>query len=97
LVINKVDLAPHVGASLEVMERDAKRMRGLQRFIFSNLRAGQGIYDIARFIEDRGGLLRLVGCSISKLLNEMGDGAFRRNGFYRNWASSLRFSFKLVL
>ena len=56
LVINKVDLAPHVGASLEVMERDAKRMRGLRPFIFSNLRAGQGVHDIARFIEDKGGL-----------------------------------------
>jgi urease accessory protein len=56
LVINKVDLAPHVGASLEIMERDAKRMRGLRPFIFSNLRAGQGVNDIARFIEDKGGL-----------------------------------------
>ena len=38
------------------MERDAKRMRGLRPFIFSNLRAGQGVNDIARFIEDKGGL-----------------------------------------
>ena len=42
LVINKIDLAPHVGASLEVMERDAKRMRGARPFVFTNLRAGRG-------------------------------------------------------
>ena len=42
LVINKIDLAPHVGASLEVMERDAKRMRGARPFVFTNLRSGQG-------------------------------------------------------
>jgi urease accessory protein len=56
LVINKVDLAPHVGASLQVMERDAKRMRGTRPFVFSNLRGGQGVDEIARFIEVRGGL-----------------------------------------
>jgi urease accessory protein len=56
LVINKVDLAPHVGASLSVMERDAKRMRGTRPFLFSNLRGGQGVDEIARFIEVRGGL-----------------------------------------
>ena len=58
LVINKVDLAPHVGASLEVMERDARRMRGTRPFVFSNLRAGKGVSEIARFIEQRGGLER---------------------------------------
>src|SRR5947207_8234173 len=56
LVINKIDLAPHVGASLQVMERDAKRMRGERPFVFSNLRAGQGLGAIARFSEDKGGL-----------------------------------------
>ena len=56
LVINKVDLAPYVGASLEVMERDAKRMRGPRPFVFANLRSGQGAEEIARFIEERGGL-----------------------------------------
>ena len=56
LVINKIDLAPHVGASLENMERDTKRMRGARPFIFSNLRAGKGVDEIARFIEDKGGL-----------------------------------------
>jgi urease accessory protein len=56
LVINKVDLAPHVGASLEVMERDAKRMRGARPFYFSNLRTGDGVDRITRFIEEKGGL-----------------------------------------
>ena len=56
LVINKIDLAPHVGASLEVMQRDARRMRGERPFVFTNLRAGQGLDPIASFIEERGGL-----------------------------------------
>ena len=56
LVINKTDLAPHVGASLEVMERDAKKMRGARPFVMTNLRAGTGVADIARFIEEKGGL-----------------------------------------
>jgi urease accessory protein len=56
LVINKIDLAPYVGASLEVMERDAKRMRGQRPFVFANLRSGQGVDEIARFIETKGGL-----------------------------------------
>ena len=56
LIINKIDLAPHVGASLEVMERDAKRMRGARPFVFTNLRAGEGVGEIARFIEAKGGL-----------------------------------------
>ena len=56
LVINKVDLAPHVGASLEVMQRDAKKMRGARPFVLSNLRTGDGVETIARFIEDKGGL-----------------------------------------
>ena len=56
LVINKIDLAPHVGASLEVMERDAKRMRGVRPFVFTNLRAGEGVGEIVRFVEDKGGL-----------------------------------------
>ena len=56
LVINKIDLAPHVGASLEVMDRDSKRMRGTRPYLFSNIRAGQGVADIAAFIEREGGL-----------------------------------------
>jgi urease accessory protein len=58
LVINKIDLAPHVGASLEVMERDARRMRGERPFVFTNIRAGSGVAEVAAFIEARGGLRR---------------------------------------
>ncbi|WP_028536311.1 urease accessory protein UreG [Paludibacterium yongneupense] len=54
LVINKIDLAPMVGASLEVMARDAKTMRGERPFVFSNLKVGQGLSDIIGFIEERG-------------------------------------------
>jgi len=54
LVINKIDLAPYVGASLEVMERDAKRMRGERPFVFTNLRAGQGVDDIVEFVRREG-------------------------------------------
>src|SRR5215204_2355833 len=56
LVINKVDLAPHVGASLEVMERETTRMRGARPFVFSNLRTGEGLDKIVRFLEQQGGL-----------------------------------------
>src|SRR6184192_1199586 len=56
LVINKIDLAPFVGASLDVMERDAKKMRGTRPFVFSNLRADEGVDEIIRFIENTGGL-----------------------------------------
>jgi urease accessory protein UreG len=54
LVINKIDLAPLVGASLEVMERDAKKMRVRRPFVFSNLKTGQGLDFIIRFIETEG-------------------------------------------
>ena len=54
LVINKTDLAPHVGASLEVMDRDARRMRGPRPFVFTNLKTGQGLLDVIAFIEERG-------------------------------------------
>ncbi|GAN59116.1 urease accessory protein UreG [Acetobacter cibinongensis] len=56
LVINKIDLAPHVGADLGVMERDSKRMRGQRPFIFANIRAGEGVEGIAAFIIEQGGL-----------------------------------------
>ena len=56
LVINKVDLAPYVGASLEVMERDAKLMRKDRPFVFTNMKSGQGVDEIIRFIEAKGGL-----------------------------------------
>ena len=54
LVINKIDLAPHVGASLEVMEADTRRMRGTRPYVFTNLRVGDGIEDIVAFIEHAG-------------------------------------------
>jgi urease accessory protein len=54
LVINKIDLAPHVGASLEVMDRDARAQRGARPFVFSNLKSGQGLPDIVSFIERQG-------------------------------------------
>jgi urease accessory protein len=56
LVINKIDLAPLVGASLEVMDRDARRMRGERPFIFTNLKINHGVHEIARFIARAGGL-----------------------------------------
>ena len=59
LVINKIDLAPFVGASLEVMDRDSKKMRGERPFIFANIRAGVGVEEIARFVETQGGLSAL--------------------------------------
>lgn len=54
LVINKIDLAPYVGASLEVMDRDARKMRGERPFVFTNLKAGKGLDDIADFIIRQG-------------------------------------------
>jgi len=56
LVINKIDLAPMVGASLEVMDRDARKMRGTRPFVFTNIRSGIGVEEIARFVEVVGGL-----------------------------------------
>ena len=54
LIINKIDLAPMVGASLEVMDRDAKKMRGERPFVFSNLKIGTGLAEIVSFIETQG-------------------------------------------
>jgi len=54
LIINKIDLAPMVGASLEVMDRDARKMRGERPFVFSNLKTGQGLADTIAFIEREG-------------------------------------------
>tara|TARA_R110002124_G_scaffold205656_1_gene372092 strand:- start:42994 stop:43632 length:639 start_codon:yes stop_codon:yes gene_type:complete len=56
LVINKIDLAPHVGADLSVMQRDAARQRGARPFVFTNLKTGQGVDDILRLIGEIGGL-----------------------------------------
>lgn len=54
LVINKIDLAPYVGASLDVMDRDARKMRGERPFVFSNLKTGQGLDAIIDFVLTRG-------------------------------------------
>ena len=54
LVINKIDLADGVGASLEVMDRDSRRMRGERPFVFTNLRTGQGLDEVVAFIESEG-------------------------------------------
>ena len=54
LVINKIDLAPYVGASLEVMDQDARRMRGERPFVFTNLRTAEGVDAVVDFIEHQG-------------------------------------------
>jgi len=56
LIINKIDLAPLVGASLEVMDRDSRKMRGQRPFLFTNLKIDQGVTAIAQFIIEAGGL-----------------------------------------
>ncbi len=56
LVINKTDLAPHVGASLAVMDRDSRRMRGERPFLFTNTRGGEGVEAVAQFVIKAGGL-----------------------------------------
>ena len=56
LVINKIDLAPYVGADLGVMDRDSKKMRGERPFVFTNIKAGKGVAEVAGFILDKGGL-----------------------------------------
>ncbi len=61
LVINKIDLAPHVGASLEVMERDARRMRGDRPFLFTCLKDGLGLAEVVDFIVQQGMLPPLPG------------------------------------
>ncbi len=59
LIINKIDLAPMVGASLEVMDQDARRMRGERPFTFTNLKTGQGLPTVVEFIEREGLLVRI--------------------------------------
>jgi urease accessory protein len=56
LVINKTDLAPYVGANLEVMERDTKRMRGNRPYVFTNIKDGKGVSEVAQFVVRAGGL-----------------------------------------
>lgn len=60
LVINKIDLAPLVGANLDVMETDTLKMRGKRPFVFSNLKSGEGVEPIANFIIQNGGLVNTV-------------------------------------
>ena len=59
LIINKIDLAPMVGASLEVMDRDARKMRGDRPFVFTNLKSGVGLATVIEFIEREGLFARL--------------------------------------
>ncbi len=66
LVINKIDLAPYVGASLEVMQRDAARMRGERPFVLTNLRAGEGVDVIVDFIQ-REGLLAPLSVEVEQV------------------------------
>jgi len=54
LIINKIDLAPHVGASLDVMDRDARKMRGQRPFVFTNLKTGQGLDTVIDFVVREG-------------------------------------------
>jgi urease accessory protein len=63
LVINKIDLAPYVGASLEVMDRDARKMRGERPFLFTNIRAGLGVPEVAAYVERAGGLSNTIANS----------------------------------
>ncbi len=58
LIINKTDLAPHVGANLDIMASDAKKQRGERPVAFTNIRAGEGVEKVAAFIEKAGGLAR---------------------------------------
>ena len=57
-MINKIDLAPLVGASLEIMDRDARRMRGERPFLFTNMKTNHGVDEIVAFITAKGGLPR---------------------------------------
>ena len=65
LVINKIDLAPLVGASLEVMEQDSRRMRGARPFVFTNLKTGDGVDAVVRFIEQYG-LLSTAAAAVQR-------------------------------
>jgi urease accessory protein len=73
LIINKIDLAPHVGASLEVMDRDARKMRGERPFVFTNLKTGHGLDTVIEFILERGmlrGKDKLSGSAAAPLASQ---------------------------
>ena len=63
LIINKIDLAPYVGASLEVMDRDTKKMRNGKPFVFSNLKVGEGLANVIDFIVSEGMLSQPQGAA----------------------------------
>lgn len=65
LVINKIDLAPYVGASLDVMDRDAKKMRGERPYVFSNLKTGEGLNSVEDFIIKQGMLQTTDGADVA--------------------------------
>ncbi len=65
LVINKIDLAPMVGADLGVMDRDSRRMRGERPFVFTNIKGGIGVAEVAAFIVETGGLVRTSQASVA--------------------------------
>ena len=65
LVINKIDLAPHVGANLDVMDADTKRMRGDRPYVFTNLKTGIGLPVVTSFIEQAGGLVAPIASGAS--------------------------------
>ena len=65
LVINKTDLAPYVGASLEVMERDTLRMRGERPWTFSNLKSGEGLEKIIAFLEEKRNAADVASCPVT--------------------------------
>ena len=78
LVINKIDLAPLVGANLDVMDRDARRMRGVRPFLFSNLKENKGVDDIAAFIVRQGGLPARPGRSERGVLEDASNDLAKR-------------------
>jgi len=69
LVINKIDLAPHVGANLDVMQADALRMRVKRPFVFTNLKSGQGVEQIATFVIEQGGLAKSAAYDAENLMS----------------------------
>ncbi|MES1152197.1 MAG: urease accessory protein UreG, partial [Dongia sp.] len=75
LVVNKIDLAPHVGADLSLMARDAARMRGAKPTVFANMRTGHGLEAIVGFLLEQGGFARRKGAFAEKLppLTEWGS------------------------